>query len=84
MPKQTNRVSLRLTPEAEAALDRLAPSVNKRGQYLSQLILAAAQPPPAPDPQEAAYAAIGRQVMGLARELARSFPDLLTEEPPTP
>jgi uncharacterized protein (DUF1778 family) len=66
MPKQTTRVSLRLTPEAEAALDRLAPSVNKRGAYVSQLILQAAQVEP---PAEALYAALGRRLVALAEEV---------------
>lgn len=77
---KSTRVNLSLSADAWAALNRLAPSENKRGAYVSALILQADdQPRAALDPQEAAYAAIGRQVLALARELARSLPETLGE-----
>ena len=50
---ETRHVSLRLTVEAADLLDQMAPSQNKRGQYISGLIMRAAQEqgliePPAP------------------------------------
>ena len=43
MVKETRRVSLRLDIDAADWLDQLAPSENKRGAYVSELIARAAQ-----------------------------------------
>lgn len=77
MARETVRVNLRLSPEAAEALSRMAPSDWKRGEFVSGLILAAAQEQSS---EEATYAAIGRQVLGLALELAKSLPATLPPE----
>lgn len=71
----TRRVYLRLDEDAADLLDRLAPSENKRGEYVSALLRQAAQPTPAPqDGSEGAYASIGRQVVDLALALVKALP----------
>lgn len=79
MAKDTVRVSLRLTATAAAILNDLAPSENKRGAFVSELLEAAAKPAP---PVEALYAALGRRLVALAEEVQyavvhgeRSHPD---------
>ena len=86
MPKpkaNTRRVFLRLDEDAADLLDQLAPSENKRGAYVSELLRRAAQSQQQQG-TEAAYAAIGRQVVGLALELARSLPPLMSEGASSP
>ena len=40
---ETRRINVRITVEAEELLNQLAPSENKRGAYISGLIMRAAQ-----------------------------------------
>lgn len=84
MPKPkatTRRVFLRLDEDAADLLDRLAPSENKRGAFVSELLRQAARAGQQAS-TDAAYATIGRQVVNLALELSKSLPALTTEGAP--
>jgi hypothetical protein len=71
----TKRTVLYLDQDAAALLVQLAPSPNRRGRFVSDLIRAASVPA-AQDPAEVIYAQIGRQIVTVAQELATRLPEL--------
>ena len=71
----TKRTVLYLDQEAAALLAQLAPSPNRRGRFVSDLIRAAGTPAVL-DPAEAIYAQIGRQILTVAQDLATILPEL--------
>lgn len=73
---ETTRINVRLTVEAADLLDKLAPSENRRGRYLSELITRAAQEAglveaPAPPTLADRIAALERELGGLKSEVAQ-------------
>ncbi len=64
---ETQRTFLRLDTDAAALLMQLAPSENKRGQYVSTLIRAAKAPDQETAPVSVDPAGIRRQMLGFVR-----------------